>query len=54
MSAVKNVLIDMAPALSLRALGNEGRDVGRTKGGKMPVSFPGLSSSGRCYAVASV
>lgn len=39
LSAVKDVLTDVALALSLGGLCNEGRDVGRTKGGKTPVSF---------------
>lgn len=54
LSAAKDVLTDVAPALSLRGLCNEGRDGGRTKGGKMPVSFSGLSSSGRCCVASSI
>lgn len=39
LTAEKDVLTDVAPALSLRGLCNERSDVGRTKGGKAPVSF---------------
>lgn len=39
LSAEKDVLTDVAPAPSLRGLCNEGSDVGRTEGGKTPVSL---------------
>lgn len=52
LSAVKDVLIDVALLWAWRVLCNEGKDVGRTQGGKMSISSPGLRSSGRCCVVA--